>query len=90
MEFVEIARFASRLEAETVGHALDQYGIDFFVESDVGVFGPGHIGPTPGGAGLYVPSDRAADVSELLRCAVNPQGVEDELADGARSGDDEP
>ncbi len=73
MEFVEIARFDSRLEAETVGHALDQYNIPFFIQSqDIGVFGPGHMGKTPGGAGLCVPEDRAKEASELLRCAVDP------------------
>jgi len=73
MKFVEIARFASRLEAETVGHALDQFDIPFFVQSqDIGVFGPGHLGSTPGGAGLCVPEDRAEEASELLQCAVRP------------------
>lgn len=80
MEFVEIARFGSRLEAETVGHALDQFDIPFFVQSqDIGVFGPGHSGRTPGGAGLCVPEDRVAEAAELLRCAVRPDAaVEDE------------
>lgn len=73
MEFKEIARFASRLEAETIGHALDQFGIEFFVQAaDIGMFGPGHIGRTPGGAGLCVPADRAEEAKQLLHCAVNP------------------
>ncbi|MCP3959601.1 MAG: DUF2007 domain-containing protein [bacterium] len=77
MEFVEIARFGSRLEAETIGHALDQFGIPFYVAStDIGVFGPGHTGATPGGAGLCVPEDRAEEASELLHCAVRPEGDE--------------
>lgn len=71
MDYVEIARFDSRLEAETVGHALDQYGISFLVQSDdIGMFGPGHMGRTPGGAGLRVPADRAEEAKELLHCAV--------------------
>ena len=71
LEFVEIARFESRLEAETIGHALDQYDIPFFVQShDIGMFGPGHMGRTPGGAGLCVPAEKAKEASELLRCAV--------------------
>ena len=79
MEFVEIARFDSRLEAETIGHALDQYGIPFFVQSqDIGVFGPGHTGRTPAGAGLCVPEDRAEEASELLHCAVRPDASGDE------------
>ncbi len=78
MEFIEIARFSSRLEAETIGHALDSYEIPFLVQShDVGMFGPGHTGPTPSGAGLCVPANRAEEASELLHCAINP--VEDEV-----------
>lgn len=84
-EFVEIARFDSRLEAETIGHALDQFDIPFFVQShDIGMFGPGHMGRTPGGAGLCVPAEQAEEASELLRCAVRG---EDENEDG--DGDEE-
>jgi hypothetical protein len=69
MEFVEIARFPTRLEAETIGHALDQYDIPFLVRSpDLGMFGYGHQGPTPMGAALCVPEDRAEEVTELLSC----------------------
>ncbi len=78
-EFVEIARFDSRLEAETIGHALDQYDIPFFIQShDIGMFGPGHMGRTPGGAGLCVPEDKAEEASALLRCAVrgDEEGLE--------------
>ena len=71
MEFVEIARFSSRLEAETIGHALDQYDIPFMVQSpDVGMFGPGMLGASPVGASLCVPSDRLEEVRELLNCVV--------------------
>ena len=73
MNFVEIANFPSRLEAETIGHALDQYGIPFLVQShDVGMFGPGMTGVTPDGARLLVPEDRVEEVSELLTCLVKP------------------
>ncbi len=73
MEFVEIARFNSRLEAETIGHALDQYDIPFLVQSpDVGIFGPGMTGTSPQGARLCVPEDRVAEVEELLNCVVRP------------------
>jgi len=71
MDFVEIARFSSRLEAETIGHALDQYDIPFLVQSpDVGMFGPGMIGTSPAGAQLLVPEDRATEARELLNCVV--------------------
>jgi len=69
MDFKEVARFNSRLEAEAVGHALDQYSIPFLVQSaDIGMFGPGMAGWSPQGAGLLVPADRVAEVHELLSC----------------------
>ncbi len=69
MDYLEIARFGSRLEAEAIGHALDQYQIPFLVRSDdIGMFGPGHLGRTPAGAGLLVPADRAEEARELLNC----------------------
>ncbi len=71
MNFTEVARFSSRLEAEAVGHALDQYSIPFLVQSaDVGMFGPGMTGWSPQGASLLVPADRVAEVQELLTCLV--------------------
>lgn len=74
-EFVVVARFSSRLEAETVGHALDPRDIPFLVQSsDIGMFGPGMGGFTPEGAALLVPSDREDEVRELLECAVMPRG----------------
>lgn len=81
MQFIEVARFPSRLEAESIGHALDQYGIPFIVQSpDIGIFGPGHIGAVPMGASLCVPEDRRDEVQELLSCVVRPL-EEDELVD---------
>ena len=72
MDFVEIARFSSRLEAETVGHALDQYDIPFLVQSpDIGMFGPGMIGTSPAGASLLVPQNREEEARELLNCVVS-------------------
>lgn len=69
MEFEEVAKFPSRLEAEAVGHALDQYEIPFVVQSaDVGMFGPGMTGWSPEGARLLVPADRVDEVLELLSC----------------------
>lgn len=71
MDFVEIACFDSRLEAETIGHALDQYDIPFIVQSsDIGMFGPGMIGTSPVGARLMVPENRVAEVRDLLSCVV--------------------
>ena len=74
MECVESARFNSRLEAETVGHALDQYDIPFLVQSaDVGMFGPGMIGISPAGAQLLVPQDCVETVRDLLTCLVTDE-----------------
>ena len=84
MDYVEIARFPSRLEAETIGHALDQYDIPFLIQShDIGMFGPGHMGSTPGGAGLQVPADYAEQARELLHCAVHPEAESEDEAPGA-------
>ncbi len=70
---MEIAHFPSRLEAETIGHALDAYDIPFLVQSpDIGMFGPGHIGTTVVGASLLVPSALADQARELLGCVVRP------------------
>ena len=81
MKYVEIARFNSRLEAETIGHALDQYDIPFVVQSpDIGIFGPGMTGSSPLGASLQVPEDRVEEVEELLNCVVRP-AVDDAIQD---------
>ncbi len=77
MDYIEIARFDSRLEAETVGHALDQYGIPFLVQSHVVAM----LGPGPGVAWLHVPEDRAEEAKELLHCAVR-QGEEPSAGGG--------
>lgn len=72
MDFVAIARFSSRLEAETIGHALDQHGIPFIVKGeDIGMYG-GMSGPTVQGAALWVPEDRVKEVAGLLKCVVRP------------------
>ncbi len=81
LDLVEIARFPSRLEAETIGHALDQFEIPFIVKgADVGIFGPGMTGVTPEGVGLWVSASNAERVSELIQCAVHrredPSGTE--------------
>ncbi|MEM9290874.1 MAG: hypothetical protein AAGD01_04275 [Acidobacteriota bacterium] len=79
-DFVEVARFPSRMEAETVGHALDDHDIPFLVQSsDVGIFGPGMSGFTPEGAQLLVPQSLRGRVQELLTCVVKPMD-EEELA----------
>lgn len=81
-DFVTVARFGSRLEAETIGHALDPHDIPFLIQSDdVGIFGPGMTGVTPSGAKLMVPADRRADVEELLGCVITPADEADSVED---------
>jgi len=84
-ELVEIARFSSRLEAESIGHALDQYEIPFVVRSDdVGIFGPGMTGWSPQGASLWVAAGQVDEVRRLLSCIVAPldELPEDDETDG--------
>lgn len=89
MNYVEVARFNSRLEAEAVGHALDQYDIPFVVQShDVGMFGPGMVGWSPEGARLLVPEERVAEVQELLNCVVR-EASDDEGDDAIGAPDGE-
>ncbi len=74
----KIATFNSRLEAETIGNALEQYDIPFYVKSeDLGIFGPGHTGATPQGATLWVPVESAQRVRELLSCLFQGEDQED-------------
>jgi len=73
VKFVEIAEFDSRLEAETVGHALDQFEIPFLVQSaGVGMFGLGMVGKSPVPVSLCVPDNRLDEVRELLSCVAGP------------------
>jgi hypothetical protein len=89
MAFRRIARFSSRLEAETVGHALDQHGIPFLVKSDdVGVFGPGMVGTSPTGATLWIPEEDEARVRELLSCVVSDAGASADEEQDDSAGDD--
>lgn len=72
MEYTPIATFNSRLEAETVGHSLDQYDIPFILKGeDVGLF-MGGASLVPGGVTLLVPADIAEQVEALLDCVVKP------------------
>ena len=83
MKFVEIAKFDSRLEAETIGHALDQYDIPFLVQSaGVGMFGMGMMGKSPVPVSLCVPDNRLDEVRELLTCVAVPVEEGEEPPDG--------
>ncbi len=84
MKLVEIARFNSRMEAEAVGHALDQYEIPFLIQgSDIGIFGPGMNGRSPAGVSLQVSEEVLEEVKELLHCVlVEPESESDEVDSG--------
>ncbi len=83
MKFVELAMFDSRLEAETIGHALDQYDIPFLVQSaGVGMFGMGMMGKSPVPVSLCVPDNRLDEVRELLTCVAVPVEEGEEPPDG--------
>ena len=84
MKFVELAKFDSRLEAEAIGHALDQYDIPFLVQSaGVGMFGMGMVGKSPVPVSLCVPDYRLDEVRELLSCVAGPvEGDEEPPGDG--------
>lgn len=43
MDFVRIANFNNKLEAETVGHLLDGEEIPFMIHSDESIFGEGGV-----------------------------------------------
>jgi hypothetical protein len=75
-DFVEVAKFGSALEAESIGHALDQYDIPFIVKGDSVFFGQGPASTS--GATLWVPRDRADEVAALLSCVVKPLEPEDD------------
>ena len=86
MKFVEIAKFDSRLEAEAIGHALDQYDIPFLVQSaGVGMFGMGMMGKSPVPVSLCVPDNRLDEVRELLTCVAVPVEEGEEPPDGGSS-----
>ena len=45
MEFVKIANFNNKLEAETAAHVLDSKEIPYQIHSDEGLFGEGGVSP---------------------------------------------
>lgn len=69
MKYVTIATFASRIEAETVAHALDPHKIPYLIQGhDIGMLGT--AGAVPGGVRLQVPDFVAEQVEAMLDCVV--------------------
>ena len=67
MDFVRIGNFNSRMEAETIGHALDQYDIPHMVKlDDAG----GMLVQMLPGASLWVPEDNVQEAKRLLSCVL--------------------
>jgi len=64
----EIARFSSRIEAETVAHALDQYEIPYLIQGLDPSHGLQSFGSATGGLVLCVPDEAVDIVRKLLNC----------------------
>lgn len=63
MDFVRIANFNNKFEAETTAHVLDQAAVPFIIHSDEPIFGEGGISNQ---VFLSVPEDRAAEAKGLI------------------------
>ncbi len=84
MDFVKIASLNSRIEAETIGHALDQYDIPHQVKTDDA---GGMLVPMLPGASIWVPSDKAQLAKKLLSCIEPGADAVDEAAKEPESGE---
>ncbi len=74
MDFVKIGSFNTRMEAETIGHALDQYDIPHLVKlDDAG----GMLVQMLPGASLWVPEDKASEARQLLACVLPSQDTDE-------------
>ncbi len=70
MGFVVVASFANRIEAGIAGGLLESNGIRYSIRGDdIGIFGPGHVGPSVLGVRLLVEESDAEVAHELLRDA---------------------
>ena len=63
MDFIRIANFNNKLEAETVAHILDAADLPFVIHSDEAIFGEGGLGEF---VFLSVPADREEEAKNLL------------------------
>lgn len=65
--WVKAREFSSRFEAEMASARLESADIPSTIRAhEAGLFGPGFQGAVPSGVELHVPSDRLAEVQELL------------------------
>lgn len=66
-EWTLLASYINSYEAEFSAAALKESGIPVMVKGlDVGIWGPGHAGPTTTGPSVWVPEDRLEEARELL------------------------
>lgn len=69
--YICVACFGSRLEAETVAHALEPYAIPYLIQGeDVGILGAGQSACAPGGVQLWIPATAVDEARRLLPCAL--------------------
>jgi len=70
MRFVKVASFPNRVEAGIAAGVLELNGIAHIVRGDdVGIFGPGHVGPSVLGIELLVREADLPRARQLLRDA---------------------
>ncbi|HEX7186547.1 MAG TPA: DUF2007 domain-containing protein [Thermoanaerobaculia bacterium] len=66
-EWTQLASYTNSYEAEFVAVGLKESGIPVMVRGlEVGIWGPGHAGPTTTGPSVWVPEDRLEEARELL------------------------
>lgn len=64
MDFVRIANFNNKLQAETTAHLLDEASIPFTIHSDESIFGEGGVSQY---VFLSVPSEFEDQAKALIR-----------------------
>lgn len=78
-EWTLLASYTNTYEAEFATAALKENGIPFLVKGlDVGIWGPGHAGPTTPGPSVWVPADRLKEARELQPPIDESAGAEEE------------
>ena len=67
VHFVPLANFPNGFEADMARQQLEDAGIPVLVKAlQGGMFGPGYLGPLPGGVTLLVPSPDLESSRDLL------------------------
>lgn len=73
MDFVRIANFNNKLEAETTSHLLDEESIPFMIHSDESIFGEGGVTQY---VFLSVPSECKEKALEVIDSATgHPENI---------------